>query len=231
MAEIILYVIVFLAVAGGVAVFAIGAADIGSGIFADAICHLPADRGRLPFTIPIGQPILLTFDDGPDPDVTPRVLDVLDRHGHKAIFFLIGAKAEAHPEIVREIVRRGHIVGNHTYAHSPWANFLGARHLVADIERTDAAIERACGVRPSLFRPPLGVSPHFLRRVVRRTGHAVVGWSVRSLDTKGEPQEVVLRRIGRKLRPGAIVLLHDRLPGADILAEATLRMPLSGNDN
>lgn len=223
-----LYILIALAVAGGVALFAIGAADISSGIFVKAICRLPADRGRLPFTLPEGQPFLLTFDDGPDPDVTPRVLDVLDKYGHRAIFFVIGSKAEAHPELVREIVRRGHIVGNHTYAHSPWANFLGARHLLADIERTDAVVESACGVRPALFRPPLGVCPHFLRRVVRRSGHTVVGWSVRSLDTRGEAREVVMARIRRKLRPGGIVLLHDRLPGADILAEATLALPLEG---
>lgn len=226
MAAICLYVLMAIAVTGGVALFAIGAADIRSGIFAKAICHLPADRRHLPFTIPAGQPILLTFDDGPDPDVTPRVLDVLDKHGHRAIFFVIGSKAEAHPELVREIVRRGHVVGNHTYRHSPWANFLGARRLLADIRRTDAIIEKACGVRPVLFRPPLGVCPHFLSSVVRQSGHAVVGWSVRSLDTRGEGREVVIRRIRRKLRRGAIVLLHDRLPGADRLAAATLSMPL-----
>lgn len=224
MATICLHVIILVTVLGGIGLFAYGAADIGSGIFCRAICHLPENRGRLPFTVPDSQPILITFDDGPDPDTTPRVLDVLDRYGYRAIFFVIGQKVEAHPEVVREIVRRGHIVGNHTYLHSPWANFLGARHLVADIEKTDALIEKACGVRPVLFRPPLGVSPHFLRRVLKVTGHTVVGWDVRSLDTRGEAREVVLRRIGRKLRRGSIVLLHDRLTGADVLAEEVIKM-------
>lgn len=226
MAALCLYALIAIAVVGCVAIFAVGAANIRSGIFCSAICRLPDDRGRLPFQIPARQAILLTFDDGPDPDITPRVLDVLERHGHRAIFFLIGPKAEAHPEIVREIVRRGHIVGNHTYAHSPWANFLGARHLSEDIERTDDIIVAACGVRPVLFRPPLGVSAHFLRSVVRRTGHTVVGWDVRSLDTKREGREVIMSRIARRLRRGSIVLLHDRLPGADILAEETLSLPL-----
>lgn len=224
MATISLYVIIIVTVLGGIGLFAYGAADIGSGIFCRAICHLPEDRSRLPFQIPDSQPILLTFDDGPDPDVTPRVLNVLDRHGYRAIFFLIGRKVEVHPEVVREIVRRGHVVGNHTYLHSPWANFLGARHLVEDIRRTDDLIEKACGVRPTLFRPPLGVSPHFLRKVLKVTGHTVVGWDVRSLDTRGEAQDVILRRIGRKLRHGSIVLLHDRLPGADVLAEEVIKM-------
>lgn len=224
MATLCLIVLTAVTVLAGVALLVYGAANIGSGIFCRAICHLPADRTRLPFRIPASQPVLLTFDDGPDPDITPRVLDVLDRYGYRAIFFLIGQKVEAHPEVVREIVRRGHIVGNHTYIHSPWANFLGARHLVKDIEKTDALIAKACGVWPVLFRPPLGVSPHFLRRVLRATGHTVVGWDVRSLDTRGEACEVVLRRIGRKLKTGSIVLLHDRLDGADALAEEVIKM-------
>ena len=210
----------------GAAVFAWGAADISSGIMVSAVCRLPQERGDLPFTLPEGQSILLTFDDGPDPEVTPRVLDVLEKHGHRAIFFVIGSKAEAYPDLVREIVRRGHIVGNHTYTHSPWNNFLGANQLIRDIGRTDDAIERACGVRPTLFRPPLGVSPHFLRRALRKTGHKVVGWDVRSLDTRLEPQDVIMHRITRRLRVGSIVLLHDRLPGADELAERTLNLPL-----
>lgn len=223
----LLVVLVSVAVAGGAGVFAYGAACIRSGIFVRAICRLPPDRSLLPFRLPDEQRILLTFDDGPDPEVTPRVLDVLERHGHRAIFFIIGSKAEAHPDLVREIVRRGHIVGNHTYAHSPWANFLGSRHLIRDIERTDDAIEKACGVRPKLFRPPLGVSPHFLRKVVRQTGHVVVGWDVRSLDTRLEPRDVIMSRIAKGLHSGSIVLLHDRLPGADSLAEATLSLPLA----
>ncbi len=193
------------------AVWVYGAATIGSGIFVKAQCRVDPSDG-----------ILLTFDDGPDPDVTPRVLDVLDRHHQKALFFVIGSKAEAHPEVLREIVRRGHRVGNHTFSHSPYANFLGSRHLEREIRMTDDAIERACGIRPTLFRPPLGISTHFMRGVLRRTGHSVVGWSVRSFDTRPEPREKVLRRIVRNLRGGDIVLLHDRLPGADWLADEVL---------
>lgn len=187
------------------------AARIDSGIFIDAQCSIAPQEG-----------ILLTFDDGPDAEVTPRVLDVLDKHGHKAVFFVVGAKAARHPEIVREIAARGHQVGNHTYSHSPYANFLGSKHLRSEIEATDKAIAAATGVRPTLFRPPLGISTHFMRRVLLATGHKAMGWSIRSLDTRRGPRQAVLDRVVRRLRPGSIVLLHDRLEGAEWLADKIL---------
>lgn len=140
-----------------------------------------------------------------------------------AVFFLIGEKVERHPEIVKEIVKRGHIVGNHTWSHSPWANFRGSHHLEREISKTDDAIERACGIRPTLFRPPLGVTPHFLRSLMRKTGHTVVGWDVRSLDTRDVPRSKVLRRIESRMRDGSIILLHDRLEGAEWIADSVLR--------
>lgn len=194
------------------AIWIYGAARIGSGIFIKAQCRTKSGRG-----------VLLTFDDGPDPLTTPKVLDVLDRHGAKAIFFIIGERAERHPELVKEIVRRGHIAGNHTMHHSPYSNFLGRNHLEEEIRQADAAIERACGVRPHLFRPPLGISTHFMATALRHTGHDAVGWSVRSFDTREEPRTRVLRRIVRQLRPGAIVLLHDRVAGAEWLADEVLK--------
>lgn len=207
----------------GLAIFAYGVSDIRSGILVNAICRLPQNRSSLPFSLPECQKILLTFDDGPDPETTPLVLDVLQRHNHRAVFFLIGEKVERHPEIVKEIVKRGHIVGNHTWSHSPWANFQGSHHLEREISKTDDAIERACGIRPTLFRPPLGVTPHFLRSLMRKTGHTVVGWDVRSLDTRDVPRSKVLRRIESRMRDGSIILLHDRLEGAEWMADSVLR--------
>lgn len=211
-------------VIAGLAIFAYGVSDIRSGILVKAICRLPQNRVSLPFSLPKGQKILLTFDDGPDPDTTPLVLDVLQRHHQRAIFFLIGEKVERHPEIVKEIVRRGHIVGNHTWSHSPWANFRGRDYLEQEIRKTDDAIEKACGIRPTLFRPPLGVTPHFLRSLMRKTGHTVVGWDVRSLDTRDVPRSQVLRRIERRMSEGSIILLHDRLRGAEWLSESILKL-------
>ncbi len=230
MQSTVLIVLTLVIVVAGVGIFIYGAANIKSGILVKAICRLPKDRAALPFHIPEDQKILLTFDDGPDPDITPRVLDVLDRYNHRAIFFVIGAKAEKHPELLREIVSRGHIIGNHTYYHSPWNNFLGSRHLESEIRRTDEAVARAIGVRPTLFRPPLGVSPHFLRSLMKRTGHTVVGWDVRSLDTRGEGTEIIRHRIEKHISEGSIILLHDRLETAPALAEATLTMRIAARE-
>ncbi len=189
--------------------------NIRSTLFINAVC-----------TSPSGSP-LLTFDDGPDPVNTPRLLSVLRSHNHKAIFFLIGEKVDKYPEVVRQIVAEGHQVGNHTYSHQPMANFLGASHLLLEIRRCDDAIFLACGVRPTLFRPPLGISTHYMRSVLRHTGHRVIGWSVRSLDTLQErhrrtPQQV-LSRVVCRLRKDSIVLLHDRLSGVDTLADQILQ--------
>ncbi len=210
-------------VIAGLAIFAYGVSDIRSGILVNAICKIPQNKASLPFTLPEGQKILLTFDDGPDPETTPLVLDVLQRHHHRAIFFLIGEKVERNPEIVKEIVRRGHIVGNHTWSHSPWANFRGDGYLEQEIRKTDDAIERACGIRPTLYRPPLGVTPHFLRSLMKKTGHTVVGWDVRSLDTRDVPRGQILKRINKRMKRGSIILLHDRLRGAEWLADCVLR--------
>ena len=201
--------VVLLVLALSVVVYA--SANIRSGIFIKARC-VAAD----------GKGVLLTFDDGPDPEVTPRVLDVLDRHGAKAIFFVIGSKAETYPDLLREIRRRGHVIGNHTYSHSPYANFLGGRHLRDEIARCDRAVYEATGEHTVLFRPPLGISTHYMGGVLTKMGMEAVGWSVRSFDTRSEPREVVLRRVVRRLHPGAIVLLHDRMARADWLADRIL---------
>ena len=92
-----------------------------------------------------------------------------------------------------------------------------------EISKTDDAIERACEIRPTLFRPPLGVTPHFLRSLMRKTGHAVVGWDVRSLDTRDVPRSKVLQRIESRMRDGSIILLHDRLKGAEWIADSVLK--------
>ncbi len=207
----VVFVVAGIAAALVLCAWVYAAARIDCGIFIDAQCSIAPQEG-----------ILLTFDDGPDAEVTPRVLDVLDKHGHKAVFFVVGAKAARHPEIVREIAARGHQIGNHTYSHSPYANFLGAKHLRREIEEADEAIAAATGVRPTLFRPPLGISTHFMRRVLLATGHKAMGWSIRSLDTCRGPRQAVLDRVVRRLRPGNIVLLHDRLEGAEWLADKIL---------
>lgn len=157
-----------------------------------------------------GREIALTFDDGPHPETTPRILEVLAREGMTATFFVLGNKVEAHPDVVRDIVRAGHGVGVHGYHHYRLYSLLPPRAVEEDIKKAQEAVERAAGVRPRLFRPPVGqVSPRTADGA-RRAGVEIVVWSVRGFDglKNADPERIALR-VERGLRPGAIVLLHD----------------------
>jgi len=154
--------------------------------------------------------VALTFDDGPDPEVTPSLLDLLREEGVPAAFFCVGHRVDAHPELAARMVREGHQVENHSYAHSHATNVFTVSRLRADLGRTQESILRATGVRPTCFRPPMGLSNPRIFRAARSLGLAVIGWTARGLDTVQPQSERVVGRIVRRLRPGAIILLHDR---------------------
>lgn len=156
-----------------------------------------------------GREVWLTLDDGPDPDDTPQILDLLDRHGAKATFFVIGERAERHPELIREMVRRGHSVGHHTHTH-PLALFWCAtpRRVAAELDRAQAALAR-CDVRPDYFRAPVGIKNLALPGALARRGLICVGWSIRSGDCIARTPGNVVRQVVRHLAPGAIILMHE----------------------
>jgi len=161
--------------------------------------------------IPLGaSPVVLTFDDGPDPEHTREVLDTLDKHDAKATFFVIGHKAEKHPELVREILERGHTVGVHGFAHERLFALRGSRHVRQDLERAIRTLEIITDRTPTLFRPPIGHTNPTIARIADQLDLTLVGWSVRARDglASATPQDVV-SRIARGLKDGAIVLLHD----------------------
>lgn len=164
-----------------------------------------------------GRRVALTFDDGPDPQRTPAVLDLLARQGVRATFFVVGARAEAHPELVRRMVAEGHVVGNHSYTHSWRFPLRSLDRTMEELCRTGEVLHRITGLRPRLFRPPFGVTNPTIARAVRRLGLDPVGWSIRSLDTMGQSPERVAARILRRLHPGAVILLHDRCAGSERL--------------
>jgi len=152
--------------------------------------------------------IALTFDDGPNPAVTPRLLDLLDRHEAKASFFLIGERVAARPSIAREIRARGHAVGNHTFDHKN-LTFCSRARISIELERCDEAIEAATGHKPRWMRPPFGYRSPLLGNVVRERGGAgVVMWSRSARDWNPQPAAKVIHRL-RRVRGGDIVLLHD----------------------
>lgn len=152
--------------------------------------------------------IALTFDDGPNPAVTPELLDLFDRHAIRATFFLIGSHVRAFPELAREIALRGHAIGNHTDLH-PALPLLSARRISEELARCDEAIQNATGVAPRWMRPPYGFRSPLLNGIVtRRGGSGVVMWSRLARDWKPQPTETIVRRLHR-VRGGDIVLLHD----------------------
>jgi peptidoglycan/xylan/chitin deacetylase (PgdA/CDA1 family) len=164
---------------------------------------------RLPATAAARREIALTIDDGPDPEVTPKVLDILDRHGAKASFFCIGEKAQRYPELCREIVRRGHAVENHSQHHWRHFSLLGVRGMAREIETASATLAAITGQRPLFFRPTAGLRNPFLDPALSRCRMRLASWTRRAFDTREGNAQVVLARLSRDLKAGDILLLHD----------------------
>lgn len=154
--------------------------------------------------------VALTFDDGPDPEVTPAVLDRLDRHRARATFFCVGRRVLAHRDLVAEVHRRGHRVENHTFSHPHAFGLYGAASMEREIRAAQDAIAAATGREPRLFRAPVGIRNPWLDRVLARTGLRLVSWTRRGLDTVRGDARRIAGRLLRGLKAGDILLLHDR---------------------
>ena len=153
--------------------------------------------------------ISITFDDGPNPDFTPKVLSLLKENNAKTTFFLIGKNAEKYPEIVRQIIEDGHTIGNHSYSHSKNFGFFSAEKVAAELDQTNAILKKITGKEIKMFRPPFGVTNPNIKKALKTTGHFSIGWSKRSLDTTNLSEEKILKRITSNLKKGDIILLHD----------------------
>ena len=164
---------------------------------------------RLPEAAAQRNEIALTIDDGPDPVVTPQVLQILDRYQVKATFFCIGAKAQQFPDLCQEIVRSGHAVENHTQRH--WHNFsmLGPKSLIREIQTAQIVLEGITGQPPQFFRAPAGLRNMFLDYALSRLHLRLASWSVRGFDTRNGDAGRVKARLLKGMRTGAILLLHD----------------------
>jgi len=153
--------------------------------------------------------IAITIDDGPDPEITPAVLDLLDRFGAKATFFCIAAKAQRYPDLCRDIVKRGHAVENHSMHHQYHLPFLLLNGWMAELNAAQDALTEVTGIRPRFFRPPVGLRNPLLDPVLSRLGLQLASWTKRGFDTiEGNPQ-VVLAKLLKDLKAGDILLLHD----------------------
>ena len=172
--------------------------------------------------------VWLTIDDGPDEHDTPEILDLLDRHRARATFFVVGERVARWPHLVTEITRRGHEVGHHTHTH-PVRSFWCAtpQRLAEELDRTLTLLE-SMGIRPRLFRPPVGIKHLLLADALAKRGLHCVGWTVRSGDCWISSPERLVAGMTRHLKPGAIILLHEgpsvapeiRIKGIALLLEA-----------
>jgi peptidoglycan/xylan/chitin deacetylase (PgdA/CDA1 family) len=163
--------------------------------------------------------VALTFDDGPDPERTPALLDALAELRAPATFFLLGSRVDAHPELAARIAREGHELGNHTYSHR-YLPLARSRSVARELAAADAAIARATGVVPSLARPPYGGRSPANVRAFARGGKRVVLWDVNSFDWKGAGPADIAHRVLARVRPGSIVLMHEARQGGEATVAA-----------
>lgn len=164
---------------------------------------------RLPEWSAKRNEIALTIDDGPEPEVTPQVLEILDRYQVKATFFCIGKRAKLYPELTKEIVQRGHEVGNHSQRHHHNFSLSGTKAITREVASAQQTLTDITGVVPKFFRAPAGLRNMFLAPVLARLNLQLAHWSIRAYDTKVKNPEQVSIKLLSGLKPGAILLLHD----------------------
>jgi len=175
--------------------------------------------------------VALTFDDGPHPQDTPAILEILKGAGLRATFFFVGRKARAHPDLVRRVALAGHEVGNHSDTHPWWFSLAGPGRTRREIREAGRSLEDLAGRPVRFFRPPMGHGNFFLRSELEGSGLEVVTWSVRPFDTLNRSPERIVQKVMAAARPGAIILLHEgagRRPGEASRSVAALPTIIRG---
>ncbi|WP_452232906.1 polysaccharide deacetylase family protein [Lacinutrix sp. MEBiC02595] len=153
--------------------------------------------------------IAITFDDGPNPEFTPKVLALLNTYNAKATFFCIGKEIEMHPETFKSIVEQGHTIGNHTYSHSTKFGFFSVEEIVSELQQTNNIIKQQIGLEALLYRPTFGVTNPRIKRALQIIKLHSIGWNKRSLDTRNLSEKTILKRVTKNLKKGDVILLHD----------------------
>jgi peptidoglycan/xylan/chitin deacetylase (PgdA/CDA1 family) len=165
--------------------------------------------------------IAITFDDGPCKQ-TKEILSMLDRYNAKATFFLIGSQAEIYRDIVSDIVKNHHTIGNHSFNHDNWFPLKGTRRITKELSDTQTILSEITGSKPVYFRPPFGVTNPSIAKALKSFNLKTIGWSVRSLDTVKKNPEKIFDRVKSKIGPGSIVLMHDTSQYAPLVLEQLL---------
>ncbi|MCF6297176.1 MAG: polysaccharide deacetylase family protein [Flavobacteriaceae bacterium] len=153
--------------------------------------------------------VALTFDDGPNAEFTPKALQLLKKYNAKATFFCIGKNVEKHPEIIKKIIFEGHILGNHSYAHSSNYGFLSTEKIISDIKLGQEITKNSTGLNLNFFRPPFGVTNPNIAKAIKQLNLKTFGWSIRSYDTTSKKTKKIIRDICSKIQKGDVILLHD----------------------
>ena len=197
-------------------------ADIRSGVYVKAVSRLPTNEKIL----------ALTFDDGPHPDTTPLILDLLKKYNIQAAFFCIGKNIEKNKSLANRIINEGHWIGNHTNQHGYAFPFYSNKRMKMEIEACrDQMVSVGSSDSPRLFRPPFGVTNPSLRKALKNSGYTVIGWNIRSLDTIIGNPEVVIRRVTKKIKPGSILLFHDSQAHTPEIVERIINFALNKGYN
>ncbi|WP_243398862.1 polysaccharide deacetylase family protein [Hanstruepera neustonica] len=158
---------------------------------------------------PNANNIAITFDDGPNPDFTPKVLKVLETYRAEATFFCIGKHIESHPDIIKTIIEHGHTIGNHTYSHANNFGFFNTQKVIAELQKTNTIVKNVLGITPCLYRPAFGVTNPKIKRAVKHLHLTTIGWNRRSFDTTNLNENQIFNRITKNLKKGDVILLHD----------------------
>ena len=191
-----LYAVVVLAY-GGLLFY--GSYYVGSNFFMKVLCQATTGAPQ----------IAISFDDGPAQSHTAAILQVLQSADVPAVFFCIGKNIAGKEALLKQIMEEGHLIGNHSYSHHFWFDLFSTKKMLADVQLMNELVKKTVGVEPRLFRPPYGVTTPNMNRVMQQGRYTAVGWSIRSLDTVIQQEDLLLQKITDRLRPGAIVLLHD----------------------
>jgi peptidoglycan/xylan/chitin deacetylase (PgdA/CDA1 family) len=176
-----------------------GSAYISSDFYMKAFCNAETTE----------KIIALTFDDGPNPEFTPKVLKVLKEHSAPATFFVIGKNIPGNEDVLHQINSGGHIIGNHTFSHSFFIDFKSSKGFIKEIQQTEKIVKDITGKKMNFFRPPYGVTTPHLAKAVKELNYYTIGWDVRSLDTTNDSPEKIMKRIRKQIKPGSIILFHD----------------------
>ncbi|MCK9219799.1 MAG: polysaccharide deacetylase family protein [Bacteroidales bacterium] len=153
--------------------------------------------------------VSLTFDDGPNPEKTPFILEILKKYNLKATFFCPGKNIQANMELATRIHEEGHIIGNHSFSHSKWFDFIPAYKMKAELLKTDQLIRDVTGKSPLFFRPPYGVINPMVSKTLRKMHWEVICWNIWSMDTLNLNSSKTMNKIISLLKPGGIILVHD----------------------